>query len=122
MVRPESAPGTTPARLARPYALVGGRTTPVEPRLAVEALVSTTPHGLDALPTLSLEQRDIAALCRDSRSIVEVAATLGLPYGVARVLVGDLAASGIVAVHGAADEDGPDETTLEKVLHALRAR
>jgi hypothetical protein len=122
MVSSESAPGTPPVRLARPYALVGGRTTPAEPRLAVEALISTTPHGLDSLPTLSLEQRDIAVLCRDSRPLVEVAATLGLPYGVVRVLVGDLAASRVVAVHGAADEDGPDETTLEKVLHALRTR
>ncbi|MPY91940.1 MAG: DUF742 domain-containing protein [Acidimicrobiia bacterium] len=116
---PEDGP---PPRLARPYAVVGGRTTPAQPRLAVEALVSTTEHGLANLAALSLEHRDITDLCREPHSVAEVAARLRLPYGVARVLVGDLASSGLVSVHGAADPDGPDDTTLEEVLHALRAR
>ncbi|MDY7104468.1 MAG: DUF742 domain-containing protein [Actinomycetota bacterium] len=109
-------------RLARPYAVVGGRTTPSQPRLAVEALVTTTEHGTASVGRLSLEQRDIAVLCREPHSIAEVAAHLDLPYGVVRVLVGDLASAGIVAVTGAAGDDGPDDHTLEEVLDALRAR
>ena len=34
-------------------------------------------------------------------TLVEIGAVLGVPVGVARVLVGDLAASGHLAVHGA---------------------
>jgi len=109
-------------RLARPYAVVGGRTAPAEPRLAVEALVTTTGHGRAQLGGLSLEHRDIAELCLRPHSLAEVAARLGLPYGVARVLVGDLAAAGLVSVHGATGPEGPDDTILEEVLDALRAR
>ena len=115
-------PGGPSPRLARPYAVVGGRTTPAAPRLAVEALVSTSERGLLALDTLSLEHRDITDLCREPHSVAEVAARLRLPYGVARVLVGDLAAAGLVDVHGASDEDGPDDHILQKVLDALRTR
>jgi hypothetical protein len=119
---PDHADPGPPPRLARPYALVGGRTRPVTAHLAVEALVEATPHGVAHLASLTLEHRDITELCREPRSVAEVAAELHLPFGVAQVLIGDLAAAGLVSVHGGAGAAGPDDSTLEEVLDALRAR
>lgn len=106
--------------LVRPYARTGGRTRP-DYELALEAVVSTGPDvdeaGLD-LP----EHRSIARLCRSGRSVAEIAALLAVPLGVARVLVGDLAARGLVVVHGTAGAgDGePDVAFLTRVLDGLR--
>jgi hypothetical protein len=108
-------------RLARPYAVVGGRTSSSAPRLAVEALVTTTDHGLAVIPRLALERREIALLCRAPLSIAEGAAHVRLPFGVARVIVGDLAAAGVVEVHRVVGENGPGPQVLEQLLHALRA-
>jgi hypothetical protein len=103
--------------------MVGGRTSTDGPRLAVETLVRTTPKGTHAQQTLTLERREILRLCHTPQSLVEVAARLRLPFGAARVLVGDLCAMGHLVVHGvAAGHDGPDDDTLEKVLDALRSR
>jgi hypothetical protein len=110
-------------RFARPFTLVAGRTSASGPRLAVETLVRTTPGGEAVESTLTLERRDIVRLCRDPQSVAEVAARLELPYGAARVLIGDLCEAGHLAVHGeTTGDDGPDDETLEKVLDALRSR
>ena len=51
----------------------------------------------------------------------ELAARVDLPLGVTRVLVGDLAASGVVTVHRAPSHTGgPNVALLEQVLHGLR--
>ena len=70
--------------------MTGGRTRPVHTELEIEALVSTTSLG-ERSPKLTVEQRAIAALCRDILSIAEISARLDLPLGVTRVLVGDMA-------------------------------
>ncbi|MGH4009747.1 MAG: DUF742 domain-containing protein, partial [Pseudonocardiaceae bacterium] len=80
---------------ARPYTWTGGRTSPVFD-LAVETLVSTSAHGRDMAALTSVEHRAVAELCRDPRSVAEVAALLSLPLGVARVLLGDMADIGLV--------------------------
>lgn len=105
----------------RPYAWTGGRTRPVYD-LAVEALVSTTDYGRDVAALTSVEHRSVAALCREPRSVAEVAALLSLPLGVARVVLGDMADIGLVAVHRTASSDGdvPDIALMERVLSGLR--
>jgi hypothetical protein len=70
--------------------MTGGRTRPTHDDLEIEALVSTTSTG-EQTPKLTVEQRAIAALCRDVLSIAEVSSQLHLPLGVIRVLVGDMA-------------------------------
>jgi Protein of unknown function (DUF742) len=70
--------------------MTGGRTRPTHDDLEIESLVSTTSTGEQA-PKLSVEQRAIAALCRDILSIAEISAQLHLPLGVVRILVGDMA-------------------------------
>ncbi|MCZ7416328.1 MULTISPECIES: DUF742 domain-containing protein [unclassified Streptomyces] len=108
--------------LVRPYAMTGGRTRP-RYQLAIEALVSNTadPGLMDGLLP---EHQRICHLCREVKSVAEISALLGIPLGVARILVADLAEAGMVAIHqpGGSDEPGgsPDVTLLERVLSGLR--
>ena len=106
--------------LVRPYAVTGGRTRP-RYQLAIEALVSTSGHGLEDVSRLIPEYRHICDLCREMRSVAEIAAYLGVPLGVARVLVGDMADEGLVRVHQPGNDEGqPDMSLLERVLSGLR--
>jgi hypothetical protein len=111
----------TSASVVRPYAWTRGRTRPVVD-LEVETLVSTSEHGLDVAALTSEEHRAVAQLCRDPRSVAEVAALLSLPLGVARVLLGDMAGIGLVVVHRTASSSGntPDVSLMERVLSGLR--
>jgi hypothetical protein len=113
--------------LVRPYAVTGGRTRP-RLEIAMEALVETTPKGRttggpNGVPK-GREQLYIATLC-DGRlqSVAEISARMQLPLGVARVLVADMAADGMVAVHEPTSLDGNDAVgteLLERVLSGLR--
>ncbi|MER5641218.1 DUF742 domain-containing protein [Kitasatospora sp. NPDC002227] len=108
--------------LVRPYAMTGGRTRP-RYQLAIEALISTT-GAADRSGGLLPEHQRIVSLCREVKSVAEISALAGVPLGVARILVADLAEAGLVAIHqpAAAGESGgtPDVTLLERVLSGLR--
>lgn len=109
-------------RMVRAYAVTGGRTRSGAEDLPLEALVVTTPEGHQCTASLAFERRAIAELCADVRSVAEVASLVGVPLGVARVLVSDLAALDLVAVHQAgAPDDRPDIDLLERVLNGIRA-
>jgi Protein of unknown function (DUF742) len=104
--------------LVRPYSWTGGRTSS-RVDLAVETLVSATGRPLD--PAARPEHRTILGLCATPHSVAELAALLSMPLGVARVLLGDLAAAGSVAVHrtvGSADT-APDIALMQRVLAGL---
>jgi hypothetical protein len=108
--------------VVRPYAVTGGRTRPTS-TLEMVALVATTSRGLAAArsPSMPPEQRDIAFLCRHLQSVAEISAHLDLPLGVAQVLVADMAAAGLVAVHRPERPDWrPDSELLRKVLDGLQ--
>ncbi|HEV7451623.1 MAG TPA: DUF742 domain-containing protein [Pseudonocardiaceae bacterium] len=109
------------ASVVRPYTWTGGRTSPVFD-LAVETLVSTSEHGRDVAALTKEEHRAVAELCRDPRSVAEVAALLSLPLGVARVLLGDMANLSLIMVHRTANSSGdtPDVGLMERVLSGLR--
>jgi hypothetical protein len=112
--------------LVRPYAVTRGRTRP-RLDIALEALVETTARGRTVLLQdggHGREQQYIAALC-DGRlqSLAEVAARMQLPLGVARVLIADMAADGMVAVYEPTSFDSNDSVgteLLERVLSGLR--
>jgi hypothetical protein len=113
-----------PTRLVPPYAMTGGRARPVlaPEELELESLVSTTSLGETSVPTLTPEQQSSVLLCRDILSIAEVSAHLDVPVGVARVLVGDMAAEGLVTLHRPTGPGiRPDLALLERVLYGLRA-
>jgi hypothetical protein len=109
------------APAVRPYTWTRGRTRPAYD-LAIEALVSTSPQGRDVAALTSVEHRAVAELCCAPRSVAEVAALLGLPLGVARVLLGDMADIGLVVVHRTATSSGevPEFGFMERVLSGLR--
>jgi hypothetical protein len=107
-----------PPPLVRPYALTRGRTQPKRV-FPMEALVITDRYVIDGY-VRSPEERTIAELCRESRSVAEVAALIRVPLGVARVLIGDLAERGVVQVHASKVPDAPDTALLERVLSGLR--
>jgi Protein of unknown function (DUF742) len=115
------AEGDDRASIVRPYARTGGRTRS-SLELPLEALVLTTPIGMERERHSQPEHRDIAALCQEVRSVAEVAAMLSVPLGVARVLIADMADLGLVSVHStSAQADGaPDLDLLERVLSGLR--
>ncbi|MDZ7679743.1 MAG: DUF742 domain-containing protein [Acidimicrobiales bacterium] len=105
----------------RPYAITGGRTRGGT-ELPIEAMVSSTPQGLADQETLTLERGRIVALCSTPQSVAEISAHLGLHLGVAKVLVGDLAGEGLIAVHRPNHVgDRPDLRLLERVLDGLQA-
>src|SRR5262249_3408179 len=75
-------------QLVRPYTRTGGRTR-TNMHLPLEALIVTTPQGQRSEAFAQPETREITVLCHDVRSVAEVAAIIGVPLGVARVLIAD---------------------------------
>ncbi len=111
--------GSEGAGMVRPYARTGGRTKPLY-NFAIEAMVISA--DLDTADDVALapEHREIAVLCRRSKSVAEVSALLRMPIGVARVLLGDMAMMGLLTVHdGSQGRDRPDTALMERVLHGL---
>ncbi len=105
--------------LVRPYFWTGGRTA-ARVDLAVETLVSAT--GRPPEPPARPEHRTILRLCATPHSVAELAALLSIPLGVARVLLGDLAAAGSLAVHRTVGAPGstPDVALMQRVLTGLQ--
>ena len=115
---PTEEEGST--RLVRPYTVTGGRTQP-RYKLAVEALVTATVLEPRDLSVLAPECQAILQFCRDWRSVAEISAVLRIPLGVARILVADMSADGLVRIHQRDDAEGrPDLHLLERVLSGLR--
>jgi hypothetical protein len=118
---PEPKPATQTDRevdglVVRPFIVSGGRTRPVQDNLRMETLVSAPPALLSA--PLTFEARRIAQLCQTPRSIAEIAVTLGVPIGVAKVLVADLVMARAVACHQPTDTS--TRTALERIRDLVR--
>jgi hypothetical protein len=106
----------------RPYAITGGRTKANYP-LELETLISTRENGAGVAAPEQVEHRSIVEECRTPRSVAEIASTLRVPLGVARVLISDAADAGLVSVHKtAAGSEGAEEhlILMERVLSGLR--
>jgi hypothetical protein len=110
-----------PPRLVRPYVVTSGRTAAPGDRLALDAALEAmwSPERLD--PTCTPEARRIVTLCAEPVSLAELAARLPLPVGAVRVLVGDLTASGAVAVRSQPPDAATDVTLLKRLLDGIRA-
>lgn len=103
----------------RPYTVTGGRTRP-STTLDLMSLVRATGKGNVALERLGLEYAQALRLCRVPTSVAEVAAHLGQPVMVAKVLLSDLIESGAVTARFPALFDAPDPAQLEALLDGLR--
>jgi Protein of unknown function (DUF742) len=104
----------------RPYLLTGGRTHATA-ALSLESLVRTTALGREARATF--ESALVLDACDEIQSVAEVAALLRVPVGVARVLVGDLAAEGLLEVCAVPHQRdlGADPAFLERLIHGVAA-
>jgi hypothetical protein len=106
--------------LVRPYAMTRGRTKP-RYELEIEAMVTAAYYEPRDLPMLTPEYRAILEFCRDWQSVAEISAVLRMPLGVARILIADMAAEGLVRIHQLNHaQGGPDVKLLERVLSGLR--
>ncbi|WP_030948116.1 DUF742 domain-containing protein [Streptomyces sp. NRRL S-646] len=109
-----------PASLVRAYAWTGGRTRSHH-HFEVETLVTAADPG-DVPRAATQWDRAVLDLCREPRSVAEVAALVAVPLGVAKVLLGDMAECGMIVVHESATDadDAPTQALMERVLIGLR--
>lgn len=107
--------------LARPYARTGGRTRP-DRDLQLEALVTTSEQGRRHEGVWRVEHRRICDFCTQARTLADIVAEIGLPIGVVKVLVADMARAGLVLVHqpGLAFGDQSSQEFTDRLLHGLR--
>jgi hypothetical protein len=108
--------------LVRPYMLTRGRTSSslgvFELHAPALALVTPEQLGRGATP----EDRRIIELCQTPMSVAELAARIGTPVGVVRVLVGDLVVARMLHVRQSDDNaEHRDVRLLERLLEGIRA-
>lgn len=123
MPRHQSEHNDAAPSLVRPYALTEGRTLP-SIDLPLEAIIAT----IEDADSNNLAPQDIrasiVALCEQRISIAEIAAHLGVPIGVVRVLVADLVVAGSLEIHATLRSDASRverRELIERTLSGLRA-
>jgi hypothetical protein len=87
----ELPPRATAHDFVRPFVITGGRTRATDTTLRMETMVQTVGRPRD---DLSFEKARIVDCSYEPISIAEIAAELGVPLGVAMVLVDDLVEMG----------------------------
>ncbi|WP_433387221.1 DUF742 domain-containing protein [Micromonospora sp. KLBMP9576] len=109
--------------VVRPYTLTGGRVSPAGDGFDLVAYVLADPAAdPTAHPELHPEHRRLVELAARPVPVAELAADLDLAVGVVRVLLGDLLARGLVAVHQPPPTAYlPDDDILKAVVSGLRA-
>lgn len=117
---PGSAEPGAPAAFVRAYVWTGGRTRSHH-HFEVETLVTSADTG-NVAGAVTQWDRAVLDLCREPKSVAEVAALVGVPLGVAKVLLGDMADRGMIVVQEAATDAGnaPTQALMERVLVGLR--
>jgi hypothetical protein len=104
-------------RLVRPYVISNGRTEPTR-RLDLLSVVRAT--GVAGPSALDVEHARALDLCHAPASVAEIAARLGLPLSVTKILICDLIDSGAAAT--TRRDDLADHVLLQEVLDGLRRR
>lgn len=120
--RPGGAPNeeSPRRRLVRSYTVTGGRTRSTGADLAIESLVVATPRVRREPHLVQFERQDIAVLADAPLSVAEVAAHVGIPLGVARVLVGDMTAEGLLEIY-TAPEIITEVSVIERLIAGVKA-
>lgn len=105
--------------LVRPYTVTGGRTLPTVDLSLLSLVVAT---GRAEGP-LDPEHAHALGLCQAPISVAEVAAHLGLPVVVTKILLSDLVDCDAVTIGTTRAADDPtDISLLEKLLDGLQRR
>src|SRR5919112_3665122 len=117
--QPPHAPGGARVRPSGPRR---GRTEP-QRNIPIEAVLVASHAAVQEARFAGHDKYRIAVLCEPrAQSLAEIAAHCRLPLGVARVLVADMVADQLLALHSAAPKQGFTERMdlLERVLSGLR--
>ncbi|MFJ4773976.1 DUF742 domain-containing protein [Streptomyces uncialis] len=115
-----AGPGENGGALVRPYGLTGGRTRPAH-TLRLESLIRS--GGRPPAGQIPPEHEHAVRLCRQAdRSVAEIAALLGLPALVTKVIVSDLVGSGALGVAVPALADPSDPQLLEALLAGMHSK
>jgi Protein of unknown function (DUF742) len=104
------------ARLLRPYAITGGRTAAPE-FLNLESQLRRS-DCTDVGPVQRWEAARIVEMATRPIALVEIAARIGLPVGVAKVVIADLIDQGALTTRNR-PLDSSFSSLLEKVLDGL---
>jgi hypothetical protein len=105
----------------RPYAFVGGRTMHAGERFDLIAMVLTSPAAAADPEDLEPGHLEVMAWCQVPLTVADLAAGLGLPVGVIRVILADLREHGLVSIlppTGRARQPNPH--ILRRVADGLR--
>lgn len=108
--------------VARPYTVTGGRTRPRGERYF--DLIDVVARSGKPAPAHSFtpERSLILDLCRNPVTVADLASAVGLPLGVVRILLDDLAHEELVEMRIAAPRGGvTDRNLLQQVLDGLQA-
>ncbi|MGW3785830.1 DUF742 domain-containing protein [Micromonospora chokoriensis] len=109
----------------RPFVLTSGRVAGADPAIGLETQVTVRmDSGWWSGPpdaVMAPEIQAIIALCAEPISVAEISARTRLHFGVTRVLVGDLRASGHLDVHVSDTDDALDPHLILRVIDGLRA-
>jgi len=107
--------------VSRPYTVTGGRTRPRGARrFDLVDLIVRSARQADTT-SFSPERSRILDLCDVPVSVAELAAIMGLPVGVVRVLLDDLLHENLIEVTAAPRGRVTDQNLLRKVLAGLQA-
>ncbi|GAA3089442.1 DUF742 domain-containing protein [Streptomyces roseofulvus] len=104
----------------RLYTLTGGRSRTGSTAFDVVTLVVAES---DPVPGMQSEHAAILRMCRFPTAVVEVAAGLGLPVSITRILLADLHDTGRISARHPRPTSSyrlPDHDILEQVLVGLR--
>ena len=107
--------------VVRPYALTKGRTQSAVAFGLIDVLVATGERPSSEYFRPGPEHRRILGACRRPVPLVDLTSEIGLPLGVVRVLLGDLAHEGLVRVVSAQRQQLPDQRLLRMVLDGLQS-
>lgn len=112
--------------LVRLYGVTRGRTRDSTPDLSMITIVVAIADAADSrLRRMDPEHQRIFVIARNPRAIAEIAARLGLPLRICRILIGDLIADGYLSIsstqakHAAEDNDNNTSETAE-LIRAIR--
>jgi hypothetical protein len=107
----------------RAYLLTGGRTGGGVAGIAMETTAVVTPLGAQvaASRSLAFELGQVLDSCAEVRSVAEIAALVGIPLGVAQVLVGDLVARELLITTSTAKSLAFDVSFIERLINGVAA-
>ncbi|WP_457470018.1 DUF742 domain-containing protein [Streptomyces sp. TE4109] len=107
--------------LVRPYVRTRGLTSPSDSELRLESLVTVAAGRGPSAGELNPDERAVLGWCRPSEalSVSEIAAHLGQPPTLVKILISRLAEHGLLTI--ATPPPSPEITLMERVLNGLRA-